>query len=443
MNVSTKGRSPVGWKLRLKDVILALCGASLVIASSFLFFHHSSALDRHIHHMHAKPLFSAHDVGRVPFRPANQTASAPQLEPSPSEPAEVDAEAGKDDHPVLGKNATPAAGSALVRKDLNFSVSPKCKSLIISASSMMKQWSKALAELDRPTKILTVNQLAVKKFYSISYGVVTISVGGVPMSYTIIWKCANDAIRKNMMVYEKSRPMVNPKHVSAKVLEQVESHSLAQYSKKMRTQYGLSSYPKSFTFAREPISHFISGISEYYWRNYQTSKVSTEDLKKKLDGMFEFRQLTERKDSITDKWQKYVLWHFYAMSGILRVGYNIGYLGKLESFDEDWKIINGLYGANVKINRSLGWHESSDDPNGVKAAFKDLFKRDVRYKRALCQLLYADYVCFKYELPPECQNLPKPSENEIQKSLQSEASKKSSAPVHVSPSTLKHKDWQA
>ena len=96
------------------------------------------------------------------------------------------------------------------------------------------------------------------------------------------------------------------------------------------------------------------------------------------------------------------------MSGVLRPGYNIGYLGKLESFDEDWKTINKLYKIDVPINRSLGWHESSDDPNGVKAAFKDLFKRDVRYKKALCHLLYVDYVCFNYDLPPECAELYSP-----------------------------------
>jgi hypothetical protein len=402
-----------------KDALIFICGCFLIIASGFLFFHHTSTLDEHSHHLHAKPMFTAATgITIIPFV-SNRSLAPPATDPSAPAPAPVlpqavpaparVAQVPQAQLPVVEtQNHTASLNQP---KDLSFSISTQCRSMSTSSPSMIAQWGKARAEIGLARSIPNVEQLFVKKFFSITYGVVTISREAKPISYTIIWKCANDALRKNMMAYEATRPVQNPRRASAKTLKEVESHSTSKYKAKMNQQFGLTQIPKSFTFAREPISHFISGVSEYYWRNYQTSTITTDMLKQKLDGMFSFRQLNERRDSITDKWQKYVLWHFYAMSGILRFDYNVGYLGKLETFEEDWKIINNIYGSDIKINRSLGWHESSDDPNGVKAAFKELFQRDVRYKRALCHLLYVDYVCFNYELPPECKDIaPTPPE---------------------------------
>jgi hypothetical protein len=400
---------------------ILFCGALLLIVSGYLFFNHSSLLDEHTHHMHAKPMFtqsSSHNtVSSLHFSPKQpsktgieSTIPMPAVLPTIPSVDPIHNQKLSSSSSVSNKNSSLVSRAALQgktgKKDLSFVVNAKCRSMLNSMSGKIQQWGKARQEIGLQVTVSNNHRSVITAFYGITYGCLTISNNGEPMTFVMIWKCANDAIRKNMMAYEKRNgPVLNPHKARPALLNKGESHSSVEYKKKMEGQFGLKHYSKAFAFTREPISHFISGLAEYYWRNYQKSVITTEQLKLKLDGMLQFSQLNEKRDSVSDRSQRYVLWHFYAMSGVLKPEYNIGYLGKLESFTEDWGIINSIYKTEIQINTSLGWHESSDDPNGVKAAFKELFKRDVRYKRALCQLLYVDYVCFNYDLPPECSDV--------------------------------------
>ena len=378
-----------------------LFGCVLIIVSCIVFFHHTSALDEHAHHLHGKPMFQA-VVVPVTFESKRKSHLIDE-EAKVADTTVREKEVGIVNNPTLVLvDQTVAPTVSPQPKNLDFSVSPKCNSMLVSSKAMLQMWSNARKELGMPRSIDHLYHAQVKRFYAISFGVLTITARSKPMTFTMIWKCANDAIRKNMMMYQENQAKKYPEEINPSMLQQLESHSTAKYLTKLKRVYGMQNYPKAFTFSREPISHFISGLSEYYWRNYKTSFINADMLKQKLDGMFDFRELNERRDSVIDKSMRYVLWHFFVMAGILRANYNIGYLGKLESFDEDWARVNEIYGVDIQVNRSLGWHESSDDPNGVKSAFKELFQRDVRYKKALCQLLLVDYVCFKYDLPPEC-----------------------------------------
>lgn len=403
-----------GIRFRTRYGIFGLCAVLLVMATVYLFVHHAAALDEHTAHRHYKHMFTArgHVAGHVQFVPMKLPLHDPGTHYSVREPKDSahvgtghnnSVELADTEMPPLIEAGSNRSITTTVKKDLSYSINPKCRRMLGSLTSMMSQWGKARKEIGQRQSMSAINRITVGRFYTVSFGCVTISNEGSPVTFVMIWKCANDAIRKNLMAYEANRPVLNPRNASQKLIDKKESHKASEFRRKIGDQFGLKSPPKSFSFAREPISHFISGISEYYWRNYKNSRISTEELQRKLNGMLEFTQLNEKKDSIKERSRKYILWHFFAMAGILKQDYNIGYLGKLESFDEDWGIINRLYNVNVTINRTLGWHESSDDPNGVKAAFKDLFKRDIRYKKALCQLLYIDYVCFNYELPSECQ----------------------------------------
>lgn len=407
MRLSTKIPGLAGRRMLMRDAVLLVFGAFLLLGTATMFWGQPAALDSRTKPMHAKPVFVAQDSGHVAFKPNENimrlVKASDAADPKAGSEDILNEEIIKSTNKIVNRSVSNVASS--FNKDISFKISKRCSTMMSSASGMAKQWGKARKELGISESLPSDLMKLARRFYSISFGALTISNDGKPLTYVMIWKCANDAIRKNLMSFEDSRPVRNPKRVSQKVLSKRESKSSVEYKKKLSAQFGLDKPPKAFTFAREPISHFISGLSEYYWRNYKQSVISTEELKAKLDGMFAFTQLNERRDSIMNKWQKYILWHFFAMSGILKPQFNIGYLGKLESFEEDWQIVNNLYGTDIKINHSLGWHESSDDPNGVKAAFKDLFKRDIRYKRALCQLLLMDYVCFNYKLPLGCGNV--------------------------------------
>ena len=49
-------------------------------------------------------------------------------------------------------------------------------------------------------------------------------------------------------------------------------------SRKMKTIL----YPPAFTFVREPISHFVSGLNEYYFRCSPKKNVTADEIRKVL-----------------------------------------------------------------------------------------------------------------------------------------------------------------
>jgi hypothetical protein len=123
--------------------------------------------------------------------------------------------------------------------------------------------------------------------------------------------------------------------------------------------------------------------------------------------MLETKQMNQLADIGTKvKDRMYVIRHFMAMSGILRHNFNLKNIGMLENFDNDWDEINYINKINITFNRKLGYHETSEDPNGVRKSFKELFNDNVGYKRGLCHLLYTDYICFPfYDIPVECKDI--------------------------------------
>lgn len=301
-----------------------------------------------------------------------------------------------------GHSSTPVppfsgvAASLRSSKQRTFRRNPMCTALLANTTKLYAQWNLARAELQlkKPNISHIAKARALDDFYSTSFGALTVTIGGGPITYVMIWKCANDAIRKNLLRNDET--VVSGSATSMSFRKKKESHTTAELALKLYLQYGVTRAPPTFTFAREPLSRFSSGMAEYYWRNFQRDMISVDQLEKDILRLLDMTPFPG---------PEYVTKHFMAMSGILTVDFGVRLIGRLENFEEDWRNISSTLRMNFSFNRSLGWHESSADPNGVKAAFEELYRRDVRYLKAMCQIFFVDFVCFEYEVPLECKHI--------------------------------------
>lgn len=180
----------------------------------------------------------------------------------------------------------------------------------------------------------------------------------------------------------------------------------------------------TFTFARDPLSHFESGFAEavlgqdlakmgYYsahrplglsW-NYDVHHQTLDHVEMILNNFFTFNK---RADPL------YTKEHFFTQSGVLGM-YDIDKVGAVEMFEEDWGIIFGFWGANYTFNHKLGSHANSNsgvggqkasDPKRAREFLNKLYEVKPQYLRAVCEYVLIDYVCLpKYELPKGCEHL--------------------------------------
>ena len=92
----------------------------------------------------------------------------------------------------------------------------------------------------------------------------------------------------------------------------------------------------------------------------------------------------------------------------------LDFVGKLESFDRDWRDLAGACGiqpASALIYRGIpdgGGHAvTSNDKDGTKAAMHALLVEDHDAAVAFCLLFLDDYAIGRYRLPPTCQDDPR------------------------------------
>ena len=114
--------------------------------------------------------------------------------------------------------------------------------------------------------------------------------------------------------------------------------------------------------------------------------------------------------------------HFYLMSSRLSIIFP-DYVGSLENFSNDWSTIGLLYCPFIIILFyfcflsflgnifNLSWnsrrvkdpgHFTSQDKLGLLGETKLFLKKNLLFMKALCLLLWRDYVCFNYKIPLEC-----------------------------------------
>lgn len=181
-----------------------------------------------------------------------------------------------------------------------------------------------------------------------------------------------------------------------------------------------------FTFVRDPMTHFESGLAEatdrtatYHRRSNNVSNWklnSTDELKAYLKGILDF--------DISDDSPLKMVSHIFPMAGVL-LSIKIDIYGHLETFKMDWeKKIMPQYNLSKPFSSTVGMHKTSinhptlrlntslsstnnvTDPFNLRHYYHRLLTEEPTYAKAICNLVLIDYVCLPhYELPPECKSL--------------------------------------
>jgi len=159
--------------------------------------------------------------------------------------------------------------------------------------------------------------------------------------------------------------------------------------------------PMLFTFVRHPIDKFMAGYKELCVRNPHISDLqhfkagTVGHAKSFLDLVFH---------STCDN--PHVLAQTYMLMNN-RCESKFDFIGKVESLDEDWKLL----GKNGGCETPLGWpvnpKHASQDPADEKyesAMVAALREKDNALFKALCWWILSDFVLFDYSLPSECYN---------------------------------------
>jgi len=198
--------------------------------------------------------------------------------------------------------------------------------------------------------------------------------------YSRIYKAGNDAIRENLAAASHSR---------ARLLYKVHRRSPS----------------KIFTFVREPAERWVAGYNEleYRWgveHTYNVSEKCTSCVFQRFP-MGKNRVWAFLGDLLLMRLaQGYEIQHVYPMGGILRVARRLDFVGRIETFDQDWaRVLKDFVGPvadGYTFNHSMGHHNSS----GFEAQKFGLnvLNHSKGFAEILQHILFKDYACFGYPL---------------------------------------------
>lgn len=255
----------------------------------------------------------------------------------------------------------------------------------------------AIESLDKATKDF------ISHFYTFMSG---LEVSNVTNSaYVRIWKAGNMAIAENMRVNPAFGAIdpLNEEDVPRFVLNRT------------RVRY--------WTFVREPVIRFLSGYNEFEGRLVELKGLQSEyepykptflqyDLSKSSPTQKEERFISLIKDILMARFPLFMRnfstehKHFYPMSGIFHRIPQIHYVARLNNVTHEWPKVQKYELHMTKITQfdvTRGQHETSKDPLQSYAAAKRVVRKYPHVVRALCYLLWPDYLCFGFPRPPACE----------------------------------------
>lgn len=240
-------------------------------------------------------------------------------------------------------------------------------------------------------------------------------IDGKPAAYAVVYKSDSTGIASSMMSADDHHARVGKEAAPFKSRRFKTPSELQAAS---QTMFNQSLSPsRVFTFVRDPLSHFTSGLVELNFRHLGfgnhpvNSSALQAAIQKNQVGAVYVQQLIECflfQD--IEKLRKFINITEVAHIGLQAPAihhWSVRFVGMLETHETDWKRLNQYLGSTIPYERRKGAHMSSQDPLGFKAAMNSLLDRDKRYLRALCRVLLADYVCLRhlYAMPAVCADM--------------------------------------
>ena len=268
------------------------------------------------------------------------------------------------------------------------------------------------------------------------------NINGTVIAYCRIFKCGNEGISNNINryareidKYEMGKESIVLTHNGIKELKNAitntKNDSFTRRNGDALVKFNLT--PdfrarnkdfKMFTYVRNPLQHFESGLSEAIYRTNGLILNTTKDITDILRNFLNYGYIHDyRPKSIN-----YHINHIFPMSGVF-FNFDIDTILHLESFSTDWEnVIVPTYNLPPKTyDLRDGFHHTavnhpritSNDPKvkdgriefylqrahskNDRHLFKKFRKVERSGMRALCHLILIDYVCFpEYALPIEC-----------------------------------------
>lgn len=246
-----------------------------------------------------------------------------------------------------------------------------------------------------------------------SFGFSAYIIHDKPVLYQRIWENGNSAIRVSFFVYLRD---IHPKsnfcyRGGEKCIPENFDFTEASYKRvtEMLSKRATKA-PSMFTFVRRPISHFVSGLREYYYlRDYHNDHedmVNVEELALFLRTLLDVN--SEPPDNVFAKpFQGHInlVPHMYPQATTFREQYGSVMVGKMEEFSKDWRLMQADMGIDTPIKQEYGVRPSSKDGHKVGDNWTKLVTAQPAYLRALCWLLLPDFMCFNYPLPTQCEDI--------------------------------------
>ena len=254
------------------------------------------------------------------------------------------------------------------------------------------QWNLARASIGmNMTQFNEKTAHRIYTFYNFHSGIALFNASSRPLAYVNVYKCASNAIRSNIRRQTRRIRGIESNH--ANIFTSMDTF------KQVLSKFG--AVPLfTFSFVRHPLSHFEAGLREYIYRcgtkcaASHDEAVSASTLIRVIVDLLSFSSRSEID-----------IPHVFPMAGAMSTfGIKPTYIGKIENFDENWSELQTM--AHLPphhFNSTIIRHRSTALGTDMKKSFATLMEMDnYRYLRALCYLLYDDFVCFNYTLPAPC-----------------------------------------